>query len=436
MARVTQPPDEPGQGRRDAGSPGASQSGEQAAQPWYQGTTDPPNGPTAPDSGPPTQPLTQPGYEIPAQPAHETQARPGDGTQPPPGGSTPPQPGEGTQPAGGPQPGSGTQPLPRDWAQAQPSNGTPGQPGYGTQAEPGYGSQPGYGTQAQPGSGTPGQPGYGTAQPGYGTQAQPGYGAPPQTGYGTAQPGYGAPPQTGYGAPPQTGYGTAQPGYGTQAGYGSPGPRPYGYGTPYQAYPGTGYQYQFGKDPSLAEWWQRLLARIIDAVVVGVLASPFWLPPFATYVRQVQAVENLYNGNISSPAAHTAISLAGSKLFGSLVLAGIAGALIAMAYDWLQHGLWGQTLGKRAVGTMVVTADTRSKISGGAAGGRAAVYALPSAIPLIGGLFAAVNELWLLWDPRRQCLHDKAARTVVIKARSPAGPPYNPQASYTGGPAA
>jgi len=154
-----------------------------------------------------------------------------------------------------------------------------------------------------------------------------------------------------------------------------------------------------------------------------VLASPFWLPPFATYAHRIQDVQNLYHGDVSSPAAQTAISVAGSRLFGSLLLAGIAGALITMAYDWIQHGLWGKTLGKRAVGTMVVTADTRSKISGGAAGGRAAVYALPSAIPIIGTLFAAVNELWLLWDKRRQCLHDKAARTVVIKARGPGGSP-------------
>jgi uncharacterized RDD family membrane protein YckC len=64
----------------------------------------------------------------------------------------------------------------------------------------------------------------------------------------------------------------------------------------------------------------------------------------------------------------------------------------------------------------VVTAGNRSRITGGAAAGRAAIYALPTAIPFIGGLFALLNELWLLWDPRRQCLHDKAAGTIVVKA--------------------
>jgi uncharacterized RDD family membrane protein YckC len=36
-------------------------------------------------------------------------------------------------------------------------------------------------------------------------------------------------------------------------------------------------------------------------------------------------------------------------------------------------------------------------------------------VPSVGGLFALINESWLLWDPRRQCLHDKAAGTVVVK---------------------
>lgn len=352
--------------------------------PRDQGTGSPPEGQDIPVSGPPTMPLPIP--------TAETQS---------PAGAQPPGRGQ-----------AGTRPLPRDWAQAQPGYGTPDQPeyrsqvGYGSPGQPGYGTQAAYGTQARPGYGVQPQPGYGTppgsgAEPG-GTQAHPGYGAPAGPGPEAAlgQPGYG------YGAP-------------GQPGYGSPGP-PHG---AYQPHPGTGYQYGPGQDPTLAEWWQRLLARIIDAAVILVLASPFWLPPFATYAHRIQDVQNLYHGDVSSPAAQTAISVAGSRLFGSLLLAGIAGALITMAYDWIQHGLWGKTLGKRAVGTMVVTADTRSKISGGAAGGRAAVYALPSAVPIIGTLFAAVNELWLLWDKRRQCLHDKAARTVVIKARGPGGGP-------------
>jgi uncharacterized RDD family membrane protein YckC len=374
---VTQPQEEPGPEPTDRPqAPGPPD--EQLGRPWYQGTT-----------GPPAGPQPQPDYD-----------QPGSG-QPSPG-----QPGY-AQPPG--QPGY-----------AQPGHtASPGQPGYDQPAygQAAYGPPPGQTGYGQP----PGQPGYGQAA--YGTPpGQPGYGQPTgQPGY--AQPGYG---QAAYGTPPgQPGYGqpAGQPGY-AQPGYAQPAP----YGSPYQPYPGTGYGYT-AKDPSLAEWWQRLLARIIDGLVMSVLIIPLWIPVFSSLVNKLRNINNQYAGNTNSPAAQAAISHVIGQFFGEIFLVAIAALVIAVAYDWLQHGLWGQTLGKRALGTMVVTADTRSKISAGAAGGRAAVYVLPPLVPIVGGLFALLNELWLLWDQQRQCLHDKAAHTVVIKTRGPVTPPYTQPAA-------
>lgn len=316
---------------------------------------------------------------------------------------TPEEPGQGPADSpGAPQPpdGGSTQPWHQD------STGPPPESGHATQHHPGTQPQPGYGVQPQPGP----QP-----LPGYSTQPQPNYGTQPQPGYGTQPP-------PGYGT--QTGYG--QPGYG-QPGYVQP------YGSPYQPYPGAGYQYAAGKDPSLAEWWQRLLAQIIDWCVVGVLCSWLWIPAFATYISRLRTISNQYGGNLNTPAAQTAVTHAGGRLFGALFLAGVAFAVIMLAYDWIQHGLWGKTLGKRALGTMVVTARDRSKVSGGAAGGRAAVFALPPIVPFVGSLFALLNELWLLWDQQRQCLHDKAARTVVVKTRGPNAHAYAQPGGYSGG---
>jgi uncharacterized RDD family membrane protein YckC len=300
---------------------------------------------------------------------------------------TQPQEEPGSTPADQPQ-----APAPTDEQTTHPwYQGTTGPPA-GPQPQPGY---------AQP---SPGQPSY--AQPSY---AQPSY----------AQPGYG---QAAYAPPPgQPGYG--QPGYG-QAGYAQPGyGQPASYGSPYQPYPGAGYGYT-AKDPSLAEWWQRLLARIIDGLVLSVLIIPLWIPVFTSLVNKLRNINNQYGGNTNGPAAQAAINHVTGEFFGEIFLVFIAGLVIAVAYDWLQHGLWGRTLGKRALGTMVVTASTRTKVGVGAAGGRAAVYVLPALVPVVGGLFALLNELWLLWDQQRQCLHDKAAQTVVIKVRGPGAPPY------------
>ena len=359
----------------------------------------------------------------------QSQDEPGQGPGDSSGAAQPPADEESARPwyqgTTGPQPepGSGSQPQTGDEpGHSQSGYDTEPQPGYGSQPQPGYGAQP-QGTQPQPGYGTQPHPGYGTPpQPGYGSQPQPGYGTPPQP------PGYGSQPQQGY---PQPGYG--QQGYG-QPGYGQPGyAQPYG--SAYQPYPGTGYQYGPGKDPTLAEWWQRLLARMIDWVIVGVISSPLWIPAFTTYVNKLRSISNQYGGNLNTPAAQTAIDHAGGHLFGKLFLAGLAAALLLFAYDWVQHGLWGRTLGKRALGTKVVSASDRSKVSGGAAGGRAAVFALPPIVPLVGGLFALLNELWLLWDRQRQCLHDKAAKTVVVKVRGPNAAAYtqpggNPAGGY------
>jgi uncharacterized RDD family membrane protein YckC len=226
-----------------------------------------------------------------------------------------------------------------------------------------------------------------SAPPGYGAPAGPSYGAP-----GEPAPNYGAPP------------GQAYPGYPQQAGYG-------------QRYPAYGAQ-ATGKDPALAEWWRRLSARIIDGLILAVIFSPLWIPPWRTFIRTLRNITNSYPAGTqlgSIPAARNAIATAEGHLVGDLFVVAVLFYLAAFAYDWIQHGLWGQTIGKRALGTEVVTADGHAKVGAGAAGGRAAIYALTPLVPFVGWLFDLLNELWLTWDPRRQCLHDKAAHTVVIK---------------------
>ena len=239
--------------------------------------------------------------------------------------------------------------------------------------------------------------------------APPGYPPPPQNG---APPGYG-PPYAGqpqYSAPP---YGTS-PHYGTPPPYAAPQP----YGTPYPAYAAG---LPVGPEQDLAEWWRRLLARVIDILVLTILATPIALAVLSHSFSQYQRIVNRYP-DLNTPAAQAALSKADGRLLGSWLVFACIIAVLSFFYDSIQHGLWGQTLGKRALGTRVVSAFDRSKISGGTAAGRAAMYALIPVVPLIGTLFSLLNGLWLTWDRRRQALHDKAARTIVVKTSGPA--PY------------
>ena len=285
-------------------------------------------------------------------------------------------------------------------------------------------------TQPQDSAGTPGQlpePAASQPGPGYGPagQAQPETGGgPSQASYGQPQPGYGTPASQGYPRFPEAGSGApanpANPGYGQTQPYATPPGQAYpsypqaSYGQPYQGY---GYQMS-GKDPALAEWWRRLLARIIDGLILAVIFSPLWIPPWRNFVNQLTTITDRYPPGTklgSIPAARNAIATAETHLIGKLFVVGLVFYLVAFLYDWIQHWAWGQTIGKRALGTKVVKDDGNPALGPGAAAGRAAIYALAPLIPVAGGLFALLNELWLTWDPRRQCLHDKAAHTVVIK---------------------
>lgn len=251
--------------------------------------------------------------------------------------------------------------------------------------------------------------------------AQPGphpwpYGHPPGQPY--AGPGagpYGAPAPGGHAGPGPAGY------HGPAAGpYGGPPPGPYGWAPAPPPHPGQRYVY-YGPpapvDPTLAEWWQRLVARIVDTVVLAVLMAPLTGWFFVWYLHRLPA---MFPADPATPPRIDDIMRMELRLMGVSLLVGLAGALVLFAYDGLQHAKWGQTLGKRAMKIKVVELTTRGPITGGAAAKRAAMYAFAPEVPGVGGIVGLLNVLWLLWDkPYRQCLHDKVARTVVVKTEAP-----------------
>lgn len=69
----------------------------------------------------------------------------------------------------------------------------------------------------------------------------------------------------------------------------------------------------------------------------------------------------------------------------------------------------GQTLGKIALGIKVVRLDTIQVPGYGTAALREILGKLVSTLTL------GIGYLWMLWDPKRQTLHDKIAGTVVVR---------------------
>lgn len=231
---------------------------------------------------------------------------------------------------------------------------------------------------------------------------------------------YLAPPKPGQ---PRYGQGPARPGQG----YGAP-PRaqPAARGQQQAARPGPGARPR--RDPAIAPPWQRLIAAVIDwFIIMAVSVIAFWAE-LAQVWRQIQAVTARYP-QLNSPAEQAAVNAImrnaanqHALLFWFLGMFGVA-----LAYFWLQHAAWGATLGKRAFGIRVVRAGDRSPVGILPAGLRAlAVLFGPvlfllviSPVSVLGGIFWAADAGLPLLDPRAQALHDKIARTIVVRALPP-----------------
>ena len=76
-------------------------------------------------------------------------------------------------------------------------------------------------------------------------------------------------------------------------------------------------------------------------------------------------------------------------------------------YVFLESGMAQATLGKGAMGLKVITTDGQ-RISFGQASGRYFGKILSAIILLIG-------YLMMIWDGKKQTLHDKIANTLVVK---------------------
>jgi len=87
----------------------------------------------------------------------------------------------------------------------------------------------------------------------------------------------------------------------------------------------------------------------------------------------------------------------------------------SVAYYIIPTAVWGRTLGKWLVGTQVVGPDGRG-CGWKRACVRGLVAALADALTQTLGI-GLLDQAWLLWDPQRQALHDKAADTRVVSLR-------------------
>ncbi|ANP55360.1 putative RDD family membrane protein YckC [Streptomyces griseochromogenes] len=209
-----------------------------------------------------------------------------------------------------------------------------------------------------------------------------GAGSPYDTPSGGAQqppPPSGPPPPPGGEQPLPPWGGQQPPPYGGE---------PYG-GGPYGGAPGYPADPLAGMPP-LADSGKRTLARIIDIILVTIVAVLVNLP---------------FGLTVNSDAIET------SKVFAEAVI----GIVLYVGYDTFMTAKWGQTLGKKWLGMRVADLADGSTPSTQTALMRALVLWLP-ALFCCSCFWIAIAGGWSYFDkPYKQGLHDKAAKTVVVE---------------------
>jgi len=191
-------------------------------------------------------------------------------------------------------------------------------------------------------------------------------------------------------------------------------PQPPGYAPPvaqppqpgYQPYPGTGQlgpggttATQFGE---LATFGVRLGGWLLDALLYGVLMAVLATPGLILFF-------NTLSDECVTIANQTRCSddVAGGVI-ASIALMFVGFIIVAFVYLF-QLAKSGRTWGRKIVGIKVINEQTGEAPGWGKAIGRQLFASFISAQIIY------IGYLWMLWDDKKQTLHDKVAGTHVIK---------------------
>ena len=139
----------------------------------------------------------------------------------------------------------------------------------------------------------------------------------------------------------------------------------------------------------LASWGRRLAALLVDAAILGLVVA-------ATVLAAGVPAEDLRD-RIRD---------------GETLLIVLLFLVPEAIYQTWMIGSRSQTLGKMALRIQVVDAESRSPI------GYARAFTRWISTAALRALFTVptvVDHLWPLRDPRNQTLHDKLARSIVVR---------------------
>lgn len=169
----------------------------------------------------------------------------------------------------------------------------------------------------------------------------------------------------------------------------------------------------------LAGWWWRVLATVIDGLILSIVGAIVLAP---IYLRLVRAMSDAFSAIVrAAQTGQPPPQLNPTDLLSSNDQLAITSVTLALQMIYLVIFLrWkAATPGKLVCGLRVVPVDAglaRGPLPWPVVVLRSAIWVLPGAFGVLGAV-RLIDALFPLWQPKRQALHDLAAHTQVVALR-------------------
>ena len=174
----------------------------------------------------------------------------------------------------------------------------------------------------------------------------------------------------------------------------------------------------------LAGWWHRVGAYLIDMVIVGIVvglvAFPWAQDIGRIYLDYVDEV--MRDAEAGRQSSTSAFDLQGD-LARPLAILSLVGLLVGFAYH-VGFLMWKQaTPGKLVTGLRVRRREVAGPMPLGTVLLRWAgqygvgIFGLVPVVGSLVGFYNLLDVLWPLWDGNKQAIHDKIAKTNVVRVR-------------------
>lgn len=170
-----------------------------------------------------------------------------------------------------------------------------------------------------------------------------------------------------------------------------------------------------------AGWWRRYGASTVDAWLIALLGLllgwPYVSRAMAEYTRYVHTLDHAQRRRAAVPDPAAMVDAVGRPF----LLAGLIVLAVSLVYEVCFLKRCQATPGKLLFGLRVRSGESDAPLSWGAVllrwsgkSGVGLLQLLPFGL-LAVAVYALSDGLWPLWDRRHQSVHDKLARTYVVR---------------------